>query len=345
LKKQTFHNKHEMFTELAYNTPDVLPDRYVFVLTNLCNLKCDFCYMKKNVREDAMAAGDWIALTEQLPDYARVTLCGGEPLVFQEFDKVFGFVAQRFDCNLISNGILLTEEKIDYLLSFPKFKVLSLSIDDIGNVGRGVSPKQWKHLEKMIKYFIKKRDETGSESFLDIKTMILDKNAENLFGIYKYFVEELNIDTHSFQFLKGSPIQHADQMFEFAEINNKSKAPVYKKFDLIKDQLNMAKEYNHQHKKVSFLHPKVESLDVLNNADHVKDDFSPCKFPWSSAHINVDGTVFPCLALSLGNVKNTPLKEIINGEKLKRFKELIKKEGTIESCNRCGWLRSKGSNN
>ena len=34
-----------------------------------------------------------------------------------------------------------------------------------------------------------------------------------------------------------------------------------------------------------------------------KEKFLPCAQPWSSVHINVDGTVFPCLAVSTGNIQ------------------------------------------
>lgn len=347
---KAFYNKHEQFTNLAYDTPNLLPDRYVFILTNLCNLKCSFCFQKKEPRKDAMTASDWIHLADQIPDYARVTLCGGEPLVFPGFREVFSYIAGRFDCNIISNGILLSEETIDYILSFPNFKVLSLSIDNIGNTMRGVTQRQWEHIIEMIKYFIKKKNELDSDCILDIKTMILDENADDLFEIYKYFVEEIGVDTHAFQFLKGSPIQHADYMYEFKNILEKSEAQVYKKFDLIKEQLNRVRSYNVQRRKFSFLHPKVDSLvldrplskiDCLNNPYHIKEIFSPCKFPWSSVHINFDGNLFPCLAIPMGNVKGESLSEIINGEEIKKFKDVIRQEGTVEACNRCGWLRPR----
>ncbi|MBT5303715.1 MAG: radical SAM protein [Candidatus Scalindua sp.] len=349
-KKEAFHDKHEQFTEKAYNATNLLPDRYVLVLTNLCNLRCCFCFQKKNPRNDAMRLTDWKRLVDQIPDYARVTLCGGEPLLFSGFREIFSYIAERVDCNIISNGILLNEETIDYLLSFPNFKVLSLSIDNIGNTLRDVTFSQWEHLKKMLKYFLEKRSNLHSDCILDIKTMILDENADELFEIYKYFVEEIGVDTHAFQFLKGSPIQHADYMYELKNISEKSEAQVYKKFDLIKEQLDRVRSYNVQRRKFSFLHPKLDSLvldrplsniDCLNNPYYIKEIYSPCKFPWSSVHINFDGNLFPCLAVSMGNVKEECLSAIINGDEFKKFKDLIRQEGTVDACNRCGWLRPK----
>lgn len=342
-----FHNYHEELTKKIYETPGMLPSRYVFILTNQCNLRCSFCFQKKDFKKDNMKGKDWINLAKQLPDYARVTLTGGEPLMFPEFEKVFSYIAERFDCSIISNGLFLTEKKIDYFLSFPKFKVLSISIDNIGNTLRGVKEEQWNKMENMLKYFI---DKKNPDTLLDTKTTILNENSDELFKIYKYLMEDIGADTHAFQFLKGSPIQHADFMFNYEDILKKSSATTYEKFGEIKKQLEMVREYNLKNGKSSFIHPKILSLtfkepipeiDYLNKKEHDKRKYQNCKFPWSSIHINYDGNIFPCLAISMGDIRKKSLIEIINGEEFDRFKKTIKEEGTIEACNRCGWLRLK----
>ena len=360
-----FHKKHERLTNEILNNPEMLPSRYVFVITNLCNLNCNFCFQNRNPRKDAMTSENWINLANQLPEYSRVTLTGGEPFIFPEFRKVFSHIAEKFDCNIITNGILLNKELIDYLLSFPKFKVLSLSIDNIGNTTRGVKQEQWENLVKNLNYFIEKRNQSNHPCLLDIKTMVLDETADNLFEIYKEIINQINPDTYAFQFLKGSPIQHADVMYEFEDLSKKSKAQTYQRFDKIKQQLKEIKNYNLQTNKKSFIHPKFadlnsedelnhldsnlnilnkeepNNLDILNNSEHLKENFQPCKFAHSSVHINVDGNIFPCLAVSMGNVKHQSLKEIIQGEKMKKFRQLITTQETLEACNRCGWLRLK----
>lgn len=347
-KYEKFHNRHETFSVKAYGKSNLLPDRYVLILTNLCNLRCPFCFQKKIPRKDAMKASDWINFIKQLPPYSRVTLTGGEPLIFPGFKDVFDFAATKFDCNIISNGLALSEKTIDYILSYPKFKVLSLSIDDIGNKVRNLKDHQWKHIEKMIGYFVDKKNRMKSKAIFDIKTVVLDGNAENLFEIHRYFVERLRVDTHMFQLLKGSPIQHADYMFTFADIKKRSKAVIYKKFETIVQQLELIKKYDRQNKKISFMHPRVALLNsphtlgdisYINNSQHIRKKFLPCKFPWSSMHINYEGTVFPCLAISMGNVKNEKLKNIWSGSLYSKFRKIIKSNGTIEACNRCGWLR------
>ena len=71
-KRQEFHNNLKKFQDFAYDN-EVLPKRYVYVLTNLCNLACDFCFQDRKKQKNAMTKDDWINLTNQLPDYSRVT--------------------------------------------------------------------------------------------------------------------------------------------------------------------------------------------------------------------------------------------------------------------------------
>ena len=142
---------------------------------------------------------------------------------------------------------------------------------------------------------------------------MLDENAKDLLNIHKYCTEELQCDTHAFQFLKGSPIQHSDVMFEYNKIFEKSIAPVYKNWKIIIEQLQKVKEYNKKNNKTAFLHPALASvadddqkinMDYFNEPGHNKKYYKPCVAPWGTAHINVDGTFFPCLAVDMGNVKN-----------------------------------------
>lgn len=351
-EKQKFHNLHEEFTKKAFNAEGLLPSRYLFVLTNACNLKCGFCYQKKDLRRNVMTWTDWIFLVKQLPEYARVTLTGGEPLIFPEFKKVFAYVAERFNCNVISNGVLLNQKTIDYMLSFPKFKVLSLSIDEIEGKNRGFTLVQWKDIVKTMKYFLKRRDAIGSDCMLDVKTLVLDENAKDIFQLHKYMAEQIGVDTQVFQFLKGSPIQHADYMVGLEDILKKSQAYIYANFDTIKEQLELVRQYNLKKSKIAFFHPKIASLvserplqgmDILNEQAHIKENYLSCKFPWSSVHINSDGTLFPCLAVSMGNVKEMLLWEIISGKEMTQFRDLIREKGTVSACNRCGWLRPKNN--
>jgi len=342
-----FHLKHESFTDLAYQDGNILPDRYVFVLTNQCNLRCHFCFQDKEKSSTNLTTEQWLDFIEELPDYSRVTFTGGEPFLYEGFETIFKKVAEKFPCNVISNGLLLTDEIINLLLSYDNFKVLSISLEDRYNKNRGVSIKKWEQTEKQIKKFVELKRLKSSNTILDIKTVILDDNADSLFDMYSYAKNELECDTHAFQFLKGSPLQHSDKMYDESVMFEKTLAYKYKKFETIIEQLKKIALLNPENR---FVHPKLLHISIqedfltshiLNEQSLDKDLYQKCKFPWSSVHINYDGSLYPCISISMGNIKELSLKEIIFGEKFMIFKKLIKEEGLVEACNRCGWLRLK----
>lgn len=349
MQDTSYHQARIHFAQKIYDTPGMLPHRYVFVLTNRCNLRCSFCFQEKDIIKGSLTSEDWLHLIRQLPDYAHVTLTGGEPFLFKGFRDVFLEVTERHTCNIISNGLLLTEGLVDLLLSRPNFKVLSISVDNIGNTVRDVVPEQWRKAEEMMRLFRQRRDALGSETVLDSKTVVLDDNAPDLFAIHRHCVERLSCDTHSFMLLKGSPIQYADHLFPLAAMFQESKAYVYQKFSTVLEQFEQVRLYNRSTGTRCFTHPKIvdlngpepvshSDLSFVNRADHVASHFRPCKAPWESVHINVDGNLFPCMAISMGNVKEKSLAAIVSSPIFMEFKEAIRRQGTVAGCNRCGYL-------
>ena len=347
IDRQRYHDDLVAFSQEAFDHDSIYPKRYCFILTNLCNLACSFCFQDRKKQQGAMTGDDWIKVIDQLPKDSRVTLTGGEPIVFKDFKRIFDYVAKKFECNIITNGVLLTKELIDFMLQYKNFKVLSISIDNINNTLRDVKIEKWKHVENMMLYFQEAKTRINHNCTLDSKTTILDQNAKDLYDIHLYCIEKLKCDTHAFQFLKGSPIQHSDIMFNLKAIFSESKAEVYSNWKDIINQLKKVKEYNILNNKYGFLHPAAASImdeaempniDYINNEKHDKEKFKGCAAPWSSVHINVDGTIFPCLAIDMGNVRDG-LENVLSGNKFKEFRKIIRDNGTVEACNRCGWLQ------
>ena len=199
-----------------YENSRVTPYRYVFVLTNLCNLKCSFCFQDKNFNKDSLSLQEWKNIIVQLPEGSHITLTGGEPLLFKELEELIKFIPKSISFNLITNGLLLTENITDYLLKFDNFKVLSVSIDDIGNLSRDFTAKNWQDLISNVKYFIKQRAAVGSSTIFDVKSVVHSKNQSKICALSSFVSEQLKADTHMFMFLKGTSIQHSDVMYDYS---------------------------------------------------------------------------------------------------------------------------------
>ena len=347
--RESLHDRHERLTRELYARDDALPGRYVYVLTTRCNLHCAFCPQSRRPAGRELDAGAWARVTDQLPPYARVTVTGGEPLLAPAFRPVMTLVGHRHDCNVISNGTLLTPELIDFLLSLPRLKVFSVSIDLPGNTNRDFTPERWERLAAMLTLFVRRRDALGSGVVLDVKTVVFPGNADRLHELHLLVCDALGCDTHAFQFLKGSPLQHAAVMSPLAATFDAAAAPVIDRFDLVARELERLRRHSRATGHKIFLHPKFADLDspeplpdlafCLNAAGHDPSLYAPCMYPWSSAHINADGTVFPCQAIPVGDVSTQSLASIFSGDPLRRFRAVIRENGTTQGCNRCGWLR------
>ena len=120
-------------------------------------------------------------------------------------------------------------------------------------------------------------------------------------------------------------------MFDFNDIHKEYKAHKYDFKEFI-NQLNLIREYNIKNNSKCFLHPNIIDLNsnkeilsdfyYLNNENH-ESNFAKCLSPWTSVHINVDNLFH---VVSMGNVKSTPLKEIIFSEKFENFKKIIEEK-------------------
>jgi MoaA/NifB/PqqE/SkfB family radical SAM enzyme len=346
----SFYKKQSDYALEAFKKNNLMPRRYALILTNLCNLRCTFCFQERKKRDDRMYTKDWLKVINEIPKNSRITLSGGEPLVYQGFDIIFSKANEFSETNIVTNGLLLSNQKIEKILKEKNFKVLGVSIDTIGNVNRDFKKDQWQTLVEQLNKFVNMRNNIGNNAALDIKTVILDENIDDLFKIHKMVMETLKADTHSLQLLKGAEIQHSDLMFDFNKIDSNYEAYQYQKFDSFINQLNLIKEYDYKNNFRTYLHPnlvdfsdsnkiKKEDLLHLNDKKYSPKKFSSCYAPWSSVHINVDGNLFPCMAVSMGNVKKEKLPEIIFSDKFNKFKSVLRQRGTINGCNRCGYLK------
>jgi len=301
-----------------------------------------------------MSAEDWINLSEKLENGSHITLTGGEPLAFRGFKEVFQHISGRHTINIICNGVLLNHDLADLFCSTPNMKVLSISVDTVGNYNRGVKPSDYQRMKETLSYLAKKREIFNSDLIIDTKTVVTDLDSHNLFEIYKHCVEDLYSDSHSFQFFKGSPIQHSDKMFEYESIFEKPDPYEYTTIDCIAKEFDKIREYCINYKTKCFSHPKFIDfgdrnqnykellINFMNKQIFNSDDYMPCKGPWESVHVNADGKIFPCLAIDFGDVRNfSNISEIFEQEIVNSFRSTIRKCGTVQACHRCGYLKLK----
>ena len=115
LEANAYYKRQSDYAKLAFAKGNLMPRRYVLVLTNLCNLKCVFCVQERKKKASFMNTEDWINLINQIPKNSRITLTVGEPTVFdykrKGFETIFAKANEFSETNMITNGILLRDRK------------------------------------------------------------------------------------------------------------------------------------------------------------------------------------------------------------------------------------------
>ena len=118
-----FENKTKARLLSIDSKGDGMPYRYCFVLTNACNLRCSFCFQEKKPIKGSLKLDNWIDIASQLPYGSHITLTGGEPLMFRGFKKLVESLRDDITFNVITNGLLLEKDIVDFLLDQKGLKV------------------------------------------------------------------------------------------------------------------------------------------------------------------------------------------------------------------------------
>jgi MoaA/NifB/PqqE/SkfB family radical SAM enzyme len=110
----------------------LLPVRVVHVHpTRTCNLACAHCYSESSPGVRGSLGADVLldALARlRREGYENVSISGGEPLVYRELDRLAaGARDQGYHVHLITNGILLTEQRLATLR--PHVDLIGVSLD------------------------------------------------------------------------------------------------------------------------------------------------------------------------------------------------------------------------
>jgi radical SAM protein with 4Fe4S-binding SPASM domain len=352
-----FDASRNMYANLSYFSNSgkaIMPVRYFFELTHRCNLQCPYCYIGSREKEE-LTMQEWFKIIDQIPFYSFVTLVGGEPFLRKDFipilqktvKKTFGKV------NVVTNGILMNEEIIDSLIA-AKIMLLCVSLDGWGknhdmNRGQaGIFDKVISNLEK-LNY---KRNKNKNRPMVDIKTIVLKNNLDDLLKLYK-LCSDMKFDFFSISFLRDNGQSISDN-FCLEELNKNRNNDAVPYFDL-KHFEQVFKELEEMSKKsitkIRFA-PKFEGKMALekikrffqeDSKKNVNDFCSPCKIPWSDMAINPCGDIYPCLSfrIKVDNIKNKKLIDVYNNETLRDFRKKLKCSKVFPSCQMCCELMIK----
>jgi radical SAM protein with 4Fe4S-binding SPASM domain len=314
----------------------------IWNLTSRCNLSCHHCYARASAGSDELTPDE---ARKVIDDIARqhvfvLILSGGEPLLREDLCELITYArAQGIFCALSTNGTLLGEKQIRSLQE-SGIGYVGISIDGTrqthdrfrGKAGAYEASLKAIRLCRQAGIKVGLRFSLTSPTASGLRAAFEVVENEDLSKIYISHLNYVDKDMKRWapkpaktrevmRFVLAKAVEYADHKDRFREIvtgNNTADGP-YLFLTIKRERPSLA--------------PRVHDLLVKQQID-----------AWRSRLLNIDvrGDVHPdpfCRNVSFGNVRSTPLRDILLASKDYRFG--ASQEGCRSlsgRCGRCGFL-------
>lgn len=326
-KRSKLFNLWQLFGDYSFQ-----PFFLLIHLTLNCNCHCQYCYQRDDPfysrQNGFIRPADFENILADIKKSflikPKIHFFGGEPLINPYFNQLLDLADDyQMETSITTNGILL-EQHLDRILK-SNLKQINISLDDIGQKHDQI--RQFRGSFQKITDNIKKlKNRQGrNKKIININCIIIPDNYEHLFDLALYLRDnEINIDVLAFQHMY------------FSRNGNKPRINLA----VLKSEIEKLK--NLKAKFDILLIPRIKSEDLdsyylIGEKSVFKNN---CNIPWLGLNILPNLKVAPggaslgCNRI-VGDLNRQNLKEIWNGELMKKFRRNIIKNGLPEICSRC----------
>lgn len=303
------------------------PQSFAIELTNRCNLECKYCYGNYKRSTGIFLNFDTITyLFKSMMENGVITieLTGGEPLLHPNFKEILILALKCFyRVNILSNGVLFTDEIFDIIKDNIDKVYLQISIDgcteETNKKVRGVNNTWNKTLHTLIK-------------------------LESIGAKYRvpFMVTKDNIHE----------IENVCELFKQKNIKNLIFSPVSSSFGRACDSLECKFEADNENYLYNISQIMLERYpDIFHRLLNYKNELpiarDNCGSGWQHATISPTGTVKFCVIMndcsaSMGNIYEQNISKIFNSEKA-YFYANFSKQIDDECCISCEYYGSCGN--
>ena len=328
----------------AFDANLKLPRNLYIEVTNRCNLKCRACILYRGSWESArdVTLDELVRITDQLPQLERIALHGiGEPLMNPALPSMIRHLKNR-DAFVFfnSNGILLDENRQNELIN-AGLDELRISLDAANQQDYKAmrDSDRFDHIISNLHAFVKR-----------VQRLQVSRPALSLW----YLGTRENINALP-EFVKLAADMGVNQVYlqrlvYFSDDGGYGLATSEKTLvasdggvrQRVEEGQDLAKQLGVQFNASGLTSP-LESVQTNPRDRH---SWKRCLRPTTLMYITANGNVLPCCispfstsdyaSIILGNVFETPLKEIWQGSKYRAFRKSHQTATPPKSCRGCG---------
>lgn len=155
-------------------------------ITTKCNEKCKFCYRIKDCRDSSYDENLKIIENIIKSKVEKISICGGEPLVYPDLMNIIKKI-KKLNKNIIisltTNGILLTNEKIEELSSYIDW--ISLDLDSTSQEIQSKITRNKHHIENVMR-IINYVEDNKTNINIKINTVVSKFNLNEILEIAEF---------------------------------------------------------------------------------------------------------------------------------------------------------------
>ena len=323
-------------------------------VTYRCNFRCNMCQFL-NIMDDPRLnekKGEELTLDEmrsaidQVSRLGMIVFTGGEPLLRRDIMEAVRYASEKRKSYLVTNGVLLTEDISREFVSLgcrtllhPGMASVGISLegpeavhDNIVNA-KGSYQKIIGNVKKLVEL---KRSAGKSYPVIALKCVMTRHNANHLDELYR-LAEEVGVDIFN-------PIAHYDipntnrlEMDSTPDLTKEPKPENGIDIGLLEKEIDaMVRRSAGSKVQLRLTPPALPPEDIV--AIYRGDlDMSTkrCHTPWGTALLSAYGEVTPCSNYPAGNIRKEPFMKIWNGERMRLFRDKLKKNRIFPGCAAC----------
>lgn len=320
-----------------------------FWLTDRCNLSCPMCWVRYSKDTDELSTGEICRVLEEIaPHNPRIGLTGGEPLLRGDVVEIVAFAGSRgLRVGLNTNGLLLAEAGDELVEA--GLDTVSISLDGVEGLHdrlRGKEGSFRRAVQGIIALEEAKRKRGRLRPLVRVLATVTPQTFKGIPGLlgelgklpldsatvqHLWFTDQPAISAH--QALSRRLLgEESPTLGDFLQEEMLSGAPVAEMIAEVK-----GKDWGLP----VHLYPDLSAEEISTYYRDARGKVrGRCLSRWLRVDIAADGTVTPCLGYNAGNIRQAGFGDIWNGERMRRFRRVIGRRGTLPGCSRCCGLFS-----
>ena len=341
------------YTNLSRHLPGgyaLPPLQVVFELTYRCNLKCQFCYQRRQVdhlgvrgvdKARELTADQIKQIIRQTPLWSLMVFSGGEPLLRKDALDIITYAARKRRCHIVTNGTYLTSEVAETLVDSGVMSIgVSLDGDkELHDMVRGI-PGTFERALQGMKDVLRIRASKGRRwPLLNVKTVICHSNVDHLQRVVA-IAEDIGADFCTFQMM--NPSIHLSGLTPNDDLSlYRARPDPIEDFDLaaLRQELAALVQPRENKPAIRFIPDLTPDEYVMHYDNRLNPGDYVCQTPWATLNISAYGDVFPCLNYSIGNLRTDRLATVWNSSRYRAFRQALRRKGLFPNCVGCCDLR------